>query len=282
MAPKVSVLMPVYNTQKKYLCDAIESVLSQTFEDFEFLILDDCPEQNVEDIVALYKDKRIKYIKNEQNIGISASRNKLIDMARGEYLAIMDHDDVSLAKRFEKQVKFLDKNPDVGVVGCWYERFPKKKVIKKPLKNKDIVETLLFSCCILHPSSMIRKEVLIKNNVRYEEKFSPSEDYALWCRLIGKTEFANIPEVLFKYRDHKSNTTHEQSKKMSDATVEIYNFVRKEHAYLWNIVKEKSVNVTRYHLFGVLPILTVKKQGRRTNWLLFNVLPILSSKEKLM
>lgn len=116
--PKVSVLMPVYKTDEKYLRGAIESVLRQTFSDFEFLILDDAPEDSREDIVKSYKDKRIKYIKNETNLGITPSRNKLIELAKGEYLAVMDHDDVSLPERFAKQIKYLDEYPEVGVVGC--------------------------------------------------------------------------------------------------------------------------------------------------------------------
>ena len=103
--PKVSVLMPVYKTDENYLREAIESILSQTFEDFEFLILDDCPEDDREEIIKSYKDKRIKYSKNETNLGITRSRNKLIDMAKGEYLAVFDHDDISLPERFQKQVQ---------------------------------------------------------------------------------------------------------------------------------------------------------------------------------
>ena len=101
---KVSVLMPVYKTPEKYLRAAIESILQQTFTDFEFLILDDYPLDNRQKIVASYADKRIKYFENSQNMGISASRNKLIDMAKGEYLAVFDHDDISLPQRLEKEV----------------------------------------------------------------------------------------------------------------------------------------------------------------------------------
>lgn len=103
---RVSVLMPVYRTNEEYLREAISSILAQTYSDFEFLILDDCPEDDRELIVKSYKDRRIKYLRNETNMGISESRNKLVDMARGEYLAVMDHDDVSLPERLEKQVNY--------------------------------------------------------------------------------------------------------------------------------------------------------------------------------
>ncbi|MBP5616162.1 MAG: glycosyltransferase, partial [Alphaproteobacteria bacterium] len=205
--PKVSVLMPVYQTPEMYLREAMESILAQTYTDFEFLILDDCPEESVEDIVKSYQDSRIRYFKNETNIGISSSRNKLIDLSRGEYLAVMDHDDVAMPKRFEKEVTFLDEHREVGVVGTWYKTFPDVKIKKKFVTNSQIEHQLMYGCAVLHPSSMIRKDVLIKNNIRYEAEYTPAEDYVLWCRLIGKTKFANIPEVLQLYRDYPNNTS---------------------------------------------------------------------------
>ena len=132
--PKVSVLMPLYKTNECFLREAIESILNQTFTDFEFLILDDCPEDSRERIVQSYKDKRIKYSKNEHNLGITPTRNKLIDMAKGEYLAIFDHDDISLPTRLEKEVKYLDENPDVGVVGTKVKNMIAKSVSSSPWK----------------------------------------------------------------------------------------------------------------------------------------------------
>ena len=209
-APKVSVLMPVYNTKEEFLREAVQSILSQTFKDFEFLILNDSPENTrLEMIIRSFKDKRIKYIQNEKNLGISKSRNKLIDLAKGEYLAVMDHDDISLPERFEKQVAYLDEHPDVGVVGT------KKRTISGQTSsvltdNHDIKLALMCGCAIAHPSAMIRKSVLIENNIRYEEEFSPAEDYALWCRLIPFTKFHNLDELLFLYRDHAGNTSQKQ------------------------------------------------------------------------
>ena len=104
---KVSVLMPVYKTPEKYLREAIESILAQTFTDFEFLILDDCPtDKTCEAIINSYSDSRIKYQKNPENLGISGTRNKLLSMAKGEYIAVMDHDDISMPDRFENRFVF--------------------------------------------------------------------------------------------------------------------------------------------------------------------------------
>lgn len=195
--PKVSVLMPVYKTPEAYLRTAIESILAQTFTDFEFLILDDCPADDREYIVKSYADNRIKYAKNPQNMGISASRNKLIDMAQGEYLAIFDHDDISLPERLEKEVAYLDAHPKCGVVSCAKKNIIGGKVVVYPENNAAITRQLLVSCCVIHSASMVRKSVLEANNIRYEEEYSPAEDYAMYCRLVGKTEFHNLPEVLF-------------------------------------------------------------------------------------
>ena len=122
--PRVSVLTPIYNTNPAHLREMIESILNQTFTDFEFLILNDSPlNTEIEDIVKSYKDKRIKYMKNDVNMGISASRNKLLHASHGEYIAIFDHDDISVPDRLARQVEFLDTHPNIGVVSGWLEYF---------------------------------------------------------------------------------------------------------------------------------------------------------------
>lgn len=220
--PKVSVCLAVYKTKPEYLKECIDSILVQTFSDFEFLIVDDCPEdKECEKIIKSYADNRIKYYRNEKNLGISGTRNRLLDLAAGEYIAVMDHDDISLPTRFEKQISYLDAHPECGVVSCWYERFSNIKIKKKPEKNKQIIKALSNSCPLLHPAAMIRKSVLSDNQLQYEEEFSPSEDYALWCRLADKTEFYNVPEVLFRYRDHETNESKKSNQKMKMATDKI-------------------------------------------------------------
>lgn len=259
--PKVSVLMPIYDTKERHLRDSIESILNQTFKDFEFLILNDSPYNlHLKKIVESYKDIRISYYENERNLGITPSRNKLIALAKGEYLAVMDHDDISLPKRLEKQVACLDLDLQIGVVGCWVERFPHKK-IKRPLeKDEDIKKSLMMLCPIIHPASMIRADVLRERNIYYEEEFSPSEDYMLWCRLIPHTQFYNIQEVLFKYREHFTNTTKKQFNKMQQATERIYCFVRQTHPVLWKDFQQKAFHIYRLRLFGFIPCLTMIRQ----------------------
>ncbi len=277
--PKVSVLMPVYKTDENYLREAIESILSQTFEDFEFLILDDCPEDDRKEIIKSYQDKRIKYYKNEKNLGITSSRNKLIDMAKGEYLAVFDHDDVSLPERFQKQVQYLDEHQDVGVVSSNVKSLVKGRISVNPIDDYNIKMALIRTCAICHPASMIRKSVLINNNVRYEERFSPAEDYALWCRLIPYTKFHNLnDEVLFHYRDHAENTSYLQAQKMEDATFAIWAFVKAENPALYEEFLLKAKHTTRVRLFGFIPFLTIIKQANRTKVYFFEKLPLFASK----
>ena len=125
--PKISVLLPVYNTAEDYLRECIDGILGQTFSDFELIIVNDAStDANVERVVKSYEDSRIRYYVNEKNLGISETRNKLIDLAQGEYLAVHDHDDVSLPERFAKQVAYLDMHPEIGVLGTAHIEIPKK------------------------------------------------------------------------------------------------------------------------------------------------------------
>ena len=278
--PKVSVLMPVYNTKEAYLRTAIESILKQTFNDFEFLIMNDnSTNEDVEKVIRSYKDKRIVYSKNTKNLGISGARNKLIDMAKGDYLAVMDHDDESLPDRFEKQVKFLDAHPDVGVVGSWAETFPVKRLIKQPETDEKIKEKTMVGAALVHPASMIRKKVLTDNKIGYEEVFSPAEDYALWARLIPFTKFHNLQEVLFHYREHQTNTFRVQNKKIKEGTAMIHAFVRRENPQLWERAQALMTHVTRVSFLGV-PFLTIRTHNHKTKVSLFKVIPLLSWRDK--
>lgn len=276
--PKVSVLMPIYKTNEKYLREAISSILNQTFTDFEFLILDDCPDDDREAIVKSYADERIKYSKNEHNLGITPSRNKLIDMAQGEYLAIFDHDDISLPTRLEKEVKYLEEHLDVGVVGTRFKNMIAKKTAFIPTDNHDIKMALMRGCAIVHSSSMIRKSVLDDHNIRYEADFSPAEDYALWCRLIPYTNFHNLDEILFHYRDHTENTSHKQKNKMQQATFAIWAFVKTENPALYNEFLLKAKHTNRIRLFGIIPFLKIIKQQNKIKVYLFEKILLLKFK----
>ncbi len=272
--PKVSILMPVYKTPEPYLREAIESMLNQTFTDFEFLILDDCPTDNRKEIVLSYQDTRIKYSQNETNLGISESRNKLIDMAKGEYLAIFDHDDISVAERLEKEVEYLDNHAEVGVVSGSIKTLVSNKVITKPADNLAIKVNLVRGCAVVHTAAMIRKSVLLHHHIRYEENFSPCEDYMLWARLIDKTMFHNLPEVLVYYRDAEGNTSHLQRDKMIDKDRLIRDVIYRNHPYL------STLRVNTIRLFGVITLFKIFYTSNKTTYKLFGIIPLFDIKQQ--
>ena len=213
-APKISVLVPVYRTNPDMLREMIASVLGQTLGDFELLILDDCPSDSRADVVRGFDDPRIVYAANERNIGIALSRNRLIDMAKGEYLAVLDHDDVCRADRFEKEADYLDGHPECGVVTSFTRHFPVGGLWVRAITDKAIRIRLMQHNAMSHSAAMIRASVLRNSGIRYEEGYSPSEDYRLFVRLIGITGFHCIPEPLLNYRVHSNNTTGAAQERM--------------------------------------------------------------------
>ena len=279
--PRVSVLMPVYNTHPEHLREAMDSILAQTFTDFEFLILNDCStDSGVEEVVKSYHDPRIIYAVNDHNLGISGSRNRLIDMARGEYLAVMDHDDFSFPDRLEKEAAFLDTHPDVGIVGSLVESMANGEVKPRPADDVGIKKMLMIHCNLSHPSCMIRKSVLDEYGIRYEALYSPAEDYALFARLMPVTQFAILQEPLFRYRSWAGNTSNKQSKKMEAAAQGIHVFMRHDNPEIWAMAQTYLVERRRYRLFGI-PVITRVSTWRETRWLLFEYIPVWGKKERL-
>jgi len=202
MNPEITVLMPVYNGEK-YVGKAIESILIQSFKNFEFLIINDGSTDNSQMIINSYNDPRIVLINNKKNIGLVGSLNLGIKLSKGEFVARMDADDISLSSRLSEQLCFLKCNKNIGVCGTWVRVIGcTKKVNKLPLHDDEIKYYMLFSSPFAHSSVMFRKDVIIKNNIQYNNLFSEAEDYELWFQLGKYTQFANIPRVLLYYRVH--------------------------------------------------------------------------------
>ena len=239
--PKVSVLTPLFNPPEPYLREMMDSILNQTLADFEFILLNDCPDDiRSEKIVLSYDDKRIVYLKNDTNLGIAASRNKLIDLAHSDYLAVVDHDDVSLPSRLQKEVDFLDAHPNCGVVSSWYKKiYGRRNLIRKrPQSNDEIVDAMRLGCAIIHPAAMLRKSVLNQFHIRYENEFSPAEDYALFARLIGKTEFHNLQEVLLLYRNFSGNASHQKRQLMHENDAKIKTIIEKKRLLKADVLRQ--------------------------------------------
>lgn len=218
--PKVTVLMPVYNSEK-YLREAIESILNQTFTDFEFLIINDGSTDNSEKIIKSYNDPRIRLSNNEKNSGVVFSLNKGFDLAKGKYIVRMDADDISLPNRFKIQVNFMNKHPEIGISGTWAKIINEKKILKH-FSDPDKTKTnLLFGTSLIHPSVIINKEKMNKYNLRYNENYRYAEDYDLWSRSIKYFSVTNINKVLLLYRDHDSNLSKIVSKENIQTSVQI-------------------------------------------------------------
>jgi glycosyltransferase involved in cell wall biosynthesis len=279
--PRISVLLPVYNVNIKFLSAAINSILNQTFTDFEFIIINDnATQEDIDPYLKNLNDSRIQYFKNPINLGISATRNKLLSLANGEYIAIMDHDDISLPTRFEKQINFLDSNPDIGVVSTNYQIIPNNKIVTHPEHDKDIKISLMRNCVLLHPAAMIRTSVIKNNNITYNKDLSPAEDYNMWCALINYTKFHNLQEILFHYRTHTNNSTKIQKNIMNKARLCIH----AQNKILFPILNKQYIatcTITRrFFIFGILPIFTLKSSGYWNKLYLFEKILLLSFKKQ--
>jgi lipopolysaccharide biosynthesis glycosyltransferase len=209
--PLVSVVMSCYNRQD-YVKDAIESILNQTYTDFEFIIIDDCSTDNTAKIIKSYaeQDKRIVFIRNKRNMGICVNRRKHIELAKGKYIATMDDDDIALPQRFSEQIKFLDTHPGITVLGTFIElENPEKIKFDNWVKETDparLAVLLNFINPLCAPSVMMRTDFLHKHAINYNT--SGTEDYFLWSQIIlhgGK--LGNLPKVLLRYRVHAKSIT---------------------------------------------------------------------------
>lgn len=204
----VTVLMPVYNGEK-YLRPAIESILSQTYRDFEFLILDDGSTDASAAIVGSYGDARIRFLTNPRRLKLSGALNRGMDEARGSLIARMDADDIARPERLARQVAFFRENREVGICGAWVRRFGsgKPRIDRNPTASPEIRAYTLFECPFSHPSVMFNKNLFAAAGLRYDGDFYPTEDYELWTRAVHLFPCANIPEVLLDYRVHQGGMT---------------------------------------------------------------------------
>lgn len=204
----VTVLLPVYNGEK-YLREAIDSILTQTYTDFEFLIINDGSTDRTEEIILSYTDPRIVYVKNEQNIRLIATLNKGLKLAKGKYIARMDADDISLPHRLEKQVAYMEEHTWVGLCGSYIQTLEAgtEYVIAYETDSDMIKFKLLFDTHFPHPAAMLRKSVLDEHNLEYEQKYIHAEDYVLWNRMAMHTGLHNIPEVLVWKRSHEGQVS---------------------------------------------------------------------------
>ncbi len=203
--PLITVIMPAYNVGK-YVAEAIESILNQTFRNFEFLIFNDGSTDDTAHIIRQYadKDQRITFFDYQQNTGYLKHLNEGIDKAKGKYIARMDADDISLPERFAKQVAFMENNLEMVVVGTKYTTFGERIFTRQLEENDEQIRVhLLEGCTFSHPSVLMRAKVLKDNNLYYDLNYYPAEDYHFWVVLSKYGKLANLTDILLFYRLHE-------------------------------------------------------------------------------
>lgn len=221
MNPTLSILMPVFKTAS-YLQEAIDSMLSQRFSDFELIVLNDCSPDDAEDILDRYDDPRIVRYRGERNQGLANVLNVGMDMARGRYIARMDSDDISLPERFETQVNYLETHPDIDLCSCGMKLFGARDGSWVRDSDPEMVKiTALFFSPILHASSVWRRDSFERFGLRFRQEMVPAEDYDLWCRALVKgLRMVNLPECLYLYRIRPDQAT-ENTERTSNKEIEV-------------------------------------------------------------
>ena len=204
-SPKVSVVVSVHNGQR-FLREAIDSILGQTFDDFELIVIDDCSTDGSLDILRSYRDPRIHVIVNHQQRGLTRNLNTGLRLARGEYIARQDADDVSLPTRFAEQVAFLDANPPIAALGTWARSIDDGGravgVKATPIGVDSIRQRLRQGNCLIHPSVMFRRSMILQLG-GYDETYTLSQDYDLWLRVSEHFAIENLDRILLSYRYHE-------------------------------------------------------------------------------
>ena len=202
----ISVILPVFNGGQ-YLHDAIESVLNQTFSDFEFIIVNDGSTDHTKDIILSYGDPRIRFVDNAENKGLIYSLNKGLELANGKYIARMDADDISFPDRFKQQVAFMETHPEIGICGTAVKASinGKERVLYYPNDDKNIRVQMLDRPPFSHPSIMMRKSILDEFNITYSQEFEHNEDYRLYIDLLKVTQAGNLKKPLIYYNTLNPN-----------------------------------------------------------------------------
>lgn len=207
--PKVSVVMSTFNTPEEYLKEAINSIIRQTYTDFELIVVDDGSTNNDSEIAVGFHDKRIIVLKNEKNSGLAYSLNRGIKQAKGEYIVRMDSDDIAVSDRLEKQIGYMDSHKEIDILSARAECFGSRTGMPIIDCGDDsyVKSALFFADVILHPTVVMRNSSLKKYGLMYDEKLRRAQDYDLWARATEHCRFHIMPDVVLNYRCHDGQAT---------------------------------------------------------------------------
>lgn len=254
-SPLISVIMSAYN-EEAYIESSIKSILNQTEQDFEIILFDDCSTDATTSIVENMKDERIRLYKNAENCGLTRNLNKGLRLAQGKYIARMDGDDISLPERFEKQIEYFEKHPDVMLISCQTQNIGESSLCWKLKESSEELKVrMLVRPVFAHPGFMMKRELLEKGFF-YDEDFRTAQDYELASRVAGEFQIGIVPEVLLYYRVHKkqisslsgreqfSNADRVREKLWSQAGVQLSDN-EKKMLQRW-AKEEREENITEY------------------------------------
>lgn len=249
---KISVIMCSYNTKEEYLYCAIDSILNQTFKDFELILIDDG--SSVFPDLSSFNDDRLVIVHNKENKGIPYSRNLGLKLAKGKYIAIMDSDDIAEPNRLEEEFNYMENNPNVVVCGSWFKQFGEKNnTCRRIIDDTNIYKAFLLfgnSPTLLDPSSMHRKSSLDEYKFSYSPEFKVGLDYMMWVQMSEIGDIRNINKVLMNYRVHKGQIT--QNNKKRPCTWEIIKYQLNKINYIFTEIDKtmflEPLNSKRYSL----------------------------------
>lgn len=200
--PKVTVIMPTYNVAP-WVSEAVDSVLNQTYKDFELLVMDDCSSDETVNIVRAIDDSRIRIEINEHNLGLAENLNRGLSLTKTEYVSRMDGDDIAEPTWLEKEVAVLDAHPEVGICSAGFQRFgTSNSLVRFSEKHEDALANMLFGCTVIVPT--FRYSLYSELGLKYKTSAFPAEDYRFWAECLRQTKVYNIQETLFHYRMHPS------------------------------------------------------------------------------
>ena len=254
--PKISVIMSVYNTPIEYLKESIDSILNQTYKDFEFIIINDNSNDLTTDFLSTYTDNRIRLFTNETNLGLTKSLNVALNNSIGKYIARMDSDDIALPNRLEEQLEYIENNPQYIAIGSSFKKSNSDKIIKKHNMSRETrrCRMLFYNEGLCHPTAFINNEILKKYDIKYDENILKAQDYALWVELLKYGNIGNIDKQLLIYRIHNNQITNNFSSQMKYEQMTIkkqldkfnYHFDNKEidlfyHIYRGEITDNENI-----------------------------------------
>jgi glycosyltransferase involved in cell wall biosynthesis len=271
--PVVTILMPAYNCEN-YIGQAIKAILRQTFNDFEFIIINDGSTDNTKHVIQLHDDERIRYYENETNCGIIKTLNRGLDIAKGKYILRTDADDIAVDNMVFLLADFMESHNGYIVCGGQMKLIGSEKIFSYPEQNDALKVYTLNACPFSHSTVIFRKSVLDKKNIRYEELFKDGEDHGLWATLLPLGKFHNLKKITLFYRESASQITagNTYDKNYNETQDKIFSFQAKEYfelnpedtkLYVKLIKAKKKVSLKELDQIGKVMVYVLRQNKSR-------------------